>query len=1845
MPINPVHVALMHNGKILVVSGSGNYPPNTSYAAAVWDPTTSTVTTIPVGWDMFCNGMSVLLDGRVMIAGGTLQYDPFFGWQRTTIYDPATGNFVDMQDMAHGRWYPTLTELGDGRVMIFSGLDETGSTNSRVEIYKTGVGWGTPLSSSWTPPLYPRMHLLPSGKVFYSSPGPQSREFDPAAGTWSSVLATTVYGNDRTYGSSVLLPLTPANGYTPKVMIFGGGNPSTATTEIIDLSATSPKWASGPSMSQPRIEMDATILPNGKVLAIGGSLNDEDTSTASLNADLYNPATNTMGSGGANAFARLYHSVSLLLPDATVWVAGGNPARGTYEEHVEIYSPPYLFNPDGTLATRPSITSVSPSVVGYGTSFQLQTPDAASIAQVVLVKAGYSTHAFDMDQRLVGLNFTTASGALTVTGPPNGNVAPPGYYLLFVLNTAGVPSVAKFVQVSAAPTDVPPSGTITSPSSTVALPPGGSVNFAGAGTAPSGSISSYSWVFRGGSPGSSTVQNPGAVTFPTSGTYVASLTVTDNSGITDPSPQTRTIVVTTAPPPTVSAASPNAGPQGQTNLRVNLTGTNFQTNPTCSFGNGITINSCVYNSATQVTANISILGSAVVGKRDIIVTNSDGQNGTLAGGFSILQGSGNPAPTLISASPNSGTQGQNNINIVLLGTNFLPNPLCDFDSDQGLATVSCTFISATQINAVVSLAANAVLGGHNIVVTDSDGQSATLVNGFTVTAGVGGTNINLSGGFSTGSMVLNGNAVLNGTKLQITDSNPAGYEASSAWYPSPVSVANFTTDFSLQITGVEPTADGMAFVIQNTTTAALGPLGGGLGYGPDTPGGTGGIPKSIAIKFDLYDNVGEGTDSTGIYINGASPTTPAVDLTTTGINLHSGDVFHVHITYDGTNLVMTITDTSTNATFTQTWPINIPNTIGGTTAYVGFTGGDGGLTAIQDVLSWTMVGSGASVTATPTFSLAGGTYLGPQTVTLSDATTGAAIFYTLDGTTPGTSVGGSTLQYGTSLNVSSSETIKAIATASGLAASSVSTSAYTIESQVATPTFSPGAGTYTSAQTVTISTTTPGATIYFTTDGTTPSTSSTQYTQQIQVSTNQTLEAIAVESGYFNSGVATGTYIISVPAAATPVISPASGTYTTLQTVTIGDSTAGAVIHYTTDGTTPTTASAVYSSSFQISATTTVKAIAAAPGFNNSGVATSTITINLPTAATPLISPAAGTYTTPQTISITDTTTGAVIHYTTNGTTPTSASAVYVGSFQISATTTVKALAIAPGFKNSAVASSAFTINLPTAKTPVISPAAGTYTTPQTVSITDATTGAVIHYTTDGTTPTSASAVYGGSLQISATTTVKALAIAPGFKNSAVASSAFTINLPTTATPVITPATGTFTSTQSVNITDTTAGAKIYYTTDGTTPTTSSTLFGTSFTANGTTTVKAIAVASGFNTSAVATSVITINLPAATPLISPATGTYTTPQTVTISDASAGVTIYYTTDGTTPTTSSAIYSTSFTVNATATVKAMASGGGFSASTVAMSVLTINIPITETPVISPAGGAYSTPQTVTITDTTPGAAIYFTTNGSTPTTASTLYSGSLTISSTSTVKAIAAAGGLANSGIASASYSIGLTTQVNLTSGFATANIIYNGSAGSNGTRLHLTDGADYAYENGSGWFPTQVGIQQFTTDFTFQQSTPDADGMTFTIQNAGTSALGPSGGGLGYGPDTPGGTPGVGKSVAIKFDLFDNDGEGPNSTGLYLNGASPTVPAVTLGGGVDLHTGHIFQVHMAYDGTTLTMTITDTTNTADTFTVSWPVDIPGTVGAGKAYVGFTGGTGGLLAAQEVVAWTFAGAGN
>jgi hypothetical protein len=756
---------------------------------------------------MFCNGIVILPDGRAFINGGTMQhgsngYDPFEGQTLSAIYDPAAGQFTKVQSMLNGRWYPTVTNFGDGRLMTFSGLDQYSNTNLTVEIYDVNSGWSTPSPASpFTPGLYPRMHLLPNGQIFMSGPTPTSYFFNPSSfnpssgwssNGWSSSGISTVSGMNRVYGSSVLFPLSPPN-YKPVVMILGGGltggsagdATGVTTTEIIDLSAASPVWKScgalpanggnctlpaapgyGPPMSQARIEMNATILPNGKIIVLGGSSNDEEANSASLNADLYDPASNTFSSAGqsttlctgtttntqAPCYARLYHSNSLLLPDATVMLFGGNPVRGNYEPRIEIWTPPYLFNSNGTLATRPSVTSV-PSGISYGAQFQVQTPNASSISSVVLMRPGAPTHAFDMEQRMVVLNFSAGSGGLNVTAPPNGYIAPPGYYLLFVLNSAGVPSVGQFVQLTA------PAGNGNLVQST-SVDAGVTTSFPLA--FPSGNTSG-NWigvVIRAGAPNetftvSDTNRNvyQNAIQFndadgDTGAIFYAEnvaggsnkVTVSDTTGAT----LRFAIVEFTGIAKSGSFdaagqaqgynANPVVGTSNPTTVNGDLLlGAIITADPeTASAGGGYSIlQSVPPQPGAKLIAEYQMQGTAGATTATAMLGTADNWGAAVAAFKPAGSGGGTNPPSITSVSPNSGPVGTA---VTITGTNFGSGGTVQFN--QTTATVT----NWSQTSIATTVPAGATTG--NVVVTVNGGGQSNGVQ-FTVTTAGGGGGINL----------------------------------------------------------------------------------------------------------------------------------------------------------------------------------------------------------------------------------------------------------------------------------------------------------------------------------------------------------------------------------------------------------------------------------------------------------------------------------------------------------------------------------------------------------------------------------------------------------------------------------------------------------------------------------------------------------------------------------------------------------------------------------------------------------------------------------------------------------------------------------------------------------------------------------------------------------------------------------------------------------------------------------------------------------------------------------------------------------------------------------------------
>lgn len=330
--------------------------------------------------------------------------------------------------------------------------------------------------------------------------------------------------------------------------------------------------------------------------------------------------------------------------------------------------------------------------------------------------------------------------------------------------------------------------------------------------------------------------------------------------------------------------------------------------------------------------------------------------------------------------------------------------------------------------------------------------------------------------------------------------------------------------------------------------------------------------------------------------------------------------------------------------------------------------------------------------------------------------------------------------------------------------------------------------------------------------------------------------------------------------AASPIFNPAPGLYHYAQTVSISDAMPGATIYYTKDGSTPTTASSVYTSPITVSSLQTFEAVATVPQYSVSGPSGGTYTFQV---STPVINPAGGVFTTPQTVTMTDATQGAQIYYTTDGSTPSASNGfLYTAPITVSTTETIYAVAGMTGWQNSFSANANFLLQLPTAAIPTFKPSGGYYTAPQSVTLSDGTSGAVIYYTTDGSLPAISSTKYTKAISVGSTTTISALAVASGYNNSPVATAAYTITLPTAATPTFKPAGGAYTSVQSVTLSSATTGASIYYTLDGSTPSvTHGAKYASAISVKTTETINAVAVANNYNNSAVAAATYTINLP------------------------------------------------------------------------------------------------------------------------------------------------------------------------------------------------------------------------------------------------------------------------------------------------------------------------------------------------------------------------------------------------
>jgi hypothetical protein len=439
-PLVSVHLSMLKDGRVLAWDrfDTGNKNPQ------VWDPLTSRMTSVPTndGADLFCAGQAILPDGRFLSVGGNIA--DHIGLRAGRIFDPTTNLWTSTPDMSYGRWYPTATSLPDGRVLVMSGELNCYQCYANIpEVYDPQTNsWATLPLASLSMPWYPHAYVLPDGRIAVagtSEAAAPARVLDLQTQTWTTVDSRQVSG----YSSAMYLPgkILKTGSSTDSLQI----GPSSAEAWVLDMTVSTPQWRQTNSMAFPRAYHVETLLPDGTILVTGGgrTQDDYDVANAVYQAELWSPVNEAWTTLSSMHAPRLYHGTALLLPDGRVLVSGGGRSPGPDardQENAEIFAPPYLFK-----GPRPVIVA-APTQSAPGQQFVVSTPDAARVAKVALMALGTMTHGFNMSQRYLPLSFTTNGNQLTISAPGTANLAPPGQYMLFLIDTNGVPSIASIMR-------------------------------------------------------------------------------------------------------------------------------------------------------------------------------------------------------------------------------------------------------------------------------------------------------------------------------------------------------------------------------------------------------------------------------------------------------------------------------------------------------------------------------------------------------------------------------------------------------------------------------------------------------------------------------------------------------------------------------------------------------------------------------------------------------------------------------------------------------------------------------------------------------------------------------------------------------------------------------------------------------------------------------------------------------------------------------------------------------------------------------------------------------------------------------------------------------------------------------------------------------------------------------------------------------------------------------------------------------------------------------------------------------------------------------------------------------
>jgi fibronectin type 3 domain-containing protein len=614
-PIVAVHGAMLPNGKILTW-GDGSSTPT------VWDPATNTFTNVPNAFaNPMCGGQNILPDGRIITIGGGGVSGP--GITTVTGFSPANSSWAQLAGTRFQTWYASTAVLPNGNLIRIGGVDGCNNCNPEVpEVYSPATNQWTTLSSNPTLlPMYPFTYVRPNGTVAVTGASEVTsalRIYDPAAQTWTTSDPNVVDG-----GSSAMYD-------TSKVLKAGSAtdsgqpaNPSATTAYTTDLGQATPRWTQSGSMAYARSFLNLTPLPDGTVLATGGETTKDGSNLNNgvLPAEDWNPATGAWTTWSSMAVPRLYHSIAMLMPDGRVFVAGtGNDTVAFVpdEYNAQIFSPPYLFK-----GPRPTITN-SPSVVQYGSNFQISTSDAASITSVSLIRPAAVTHSFDQSAQRVSLPFTVSNGTLNVQAPASGASAPPGNYMLFIVNSSGVPSVASWVHLPAPYEDtLPPSAPrgLTATATTSS-----SVSLSWTAATDNVGVTGYNILRNGAKVGTSTTTSYTDNNVASGTTYTYTATAFDAAGNVSPASNSATATTpASTTPPVISNVSVS---RANTTATVTWT-TDKPSTSQVTYGTTTAYGSTTTLDPTLVTAHSQTLSGLTSGQLyHFSVTSSDGSGNT-----------------------------------------------------------------------------------------------------------------------------------------------------------------------------------------------------------------------------------------------------------------------------------------------------------------------------------------------------------------------------------------------------------------------------------------------------------------------------------------------------------------------------------------------------------------------------------------------------------------------------------------------------------------------------------------------------------------------------------------------------------------------------------------------------------------------------------------------------------------------------------------------------------------------------------------------------------------------------------------------------------------------------------------------------------------------------------------------------------------------------------------------------------------------------------------------------------------------------------------------------------------